>query len=235
MKPLVGQDVQPPMDTGIIKINFEADANSSLGQSDRILTRMEDVIRKQEGVVYTSSTLGSEPSVVSFGSGKNPQQGTMTVNLVDRYHRKATTWQMEAAFREEFRVIPGLKSADVFDYGAPPMSSIRAAVDVMVTGPDRQVLSADRARMSEAAMERVGGLTSVSLTWTARQEGDHVHRRPGAVCLLPRISQRDRRASPGGAAGRGMLHLPGGGRGRVPDPGPLCRAISRQHPPSWPP
>jgi multidrug efflux pump subunit AcrB len=40
VKPLVGQDVQPPMDTGIIKINFEADANSSLGQSDRILTRM---------------------------------------------------------------------------------------------------------------------------------------------------------------------------------------------------
>jgi len=164
VKPLVGQDVQPPMDTGIIKINFEADANSSLGQSDRILTRMEEVIRKQEGVVYISSTLGSEPSVVSFGSGKNPQQGTMTVNLVDRYHRKATIWQVEERLREGFRTIPGLKFADVFDYGATAMSSIRAAVDVMVTGPDPQVLYGIGQEVKRR-MERAGGISSVSLTW----------------------------------------------------------------------
>ncbi|HEY5461343.1 MAG TPA: efflux RND transporter permease subunit, partial [Deferrimonas sp.] len=82
VKPLVGQSVQPPMDTGIIKINFEADANSSLSQSDAILARMEAVINKQEGLVAVSSVLGSEPAVVSFGSGKNPQQGNITINLV---------------------------------------------------------------------------------------------------------------------------------------------------------
>ena len=164
VKPLVGQDVMPPMDTGIIKINFEADANSSLGQSDRILTQMEEVIGKQEGVVSISSTLGSEPSVVSFGSGKNPQQGTMTVNLVDRYHRKATIWQVEERLREGFRAIPGLKFADVFDYGATAMSSIRAAVDVMVTGPDPQVLYGIGQEVKRR-MEQAGGLSSVSLTW----------------------------------------------------------------------
>jgi hypothetical protein len=90
---------------------------------------MEDVIRKQEGVVYTSSTLGSEPSVVSFGSGKNPQQGTMTVNLVDRYHRKATIWQVEE--RWEVRVIRA-EVCRCLRYGATAISGIRAAVDVMV-------------------------------------------------------------------------------------------------------
>jgi len=162
--PLVGQDVQPPMDTGIIKINFEADANSSLAEANGILTRMEAVIRKEPGVVYTSSTLGSEPSVVSFGSGKNPQQGTLTVNLVDRYHRKATIWEAENRFRQGFRQIPGLKFADVFDYGATAMSSIRAAVDVMVTGPDPQVLSQIGQDIKQR-LDGAGGLSSVSLTW----------------------------------------------------------------------
>ena len=36
VKPLIGQDVMPPMDTGIIKINFEADSNSSLLQATDI-------------------------------------------------------------------------------------------------------------------------------------------------------------------------------------------------------
>jgi len=163
-QPLVGSNVQPPMDTGIIKISFEADANSSLAQADGILTRMEEIIKRQEGVVSSSATLGSEPSVVSFGSGKNPQQGNMTVNLVDRFHRKQSMWKIEEAMNREFLKIPGLKSVDVFDYGATPMSSIRAFVDVMVTGPDPKEVY----RIGEEAKKRllqVGGLKSASLSW----------------------------------------------------------------------
>ena len=68
---------------------------------------MESVINKQEGLVTISSTLGSEPAVVSFGSGRNPQQGNITVIVVDRFHRKQNTWQIESAFRDEFLRIPG--------------------------------------------------------------------------------------------------------------------------------
>ncbi len=166
IRPLIGQNVMPPMDTGIIKINFEADSNSSLHQAKQLLQQMEGVIRKQEGLVSISSTLGSEPSVVSFGSGRNPQQGNITVNLVDRYHRKQTLWQIENNMRQEFLQIPGLKSVDVFDYGATPLSSIRATVDVMATGPDWRVLSAI-GRDIKRRLEGVGGLKSVSLSWTA--------------------------------------------------------------------
>jgi len=163
-KPLVGQSVQPPMDTGIIKINFEADANSSLAQSNEILTRMEDIIKKQEGLVAVSSVLGSEPAVVSFGSGKNPQQGNITINLLDRFHRKQSIWQIEGNLRKEFSALPGLKSVDIFEFGATAMSSIRAAVDVMVTGPDPKVLSEIGGEVKHR-LEKAGGLESVSLSW----------------------------------------------------------------------
>ena len=163
-KPLVGQSVQPPMDTGIVKINFEADANSSLAQTDAILSRMEEAIRKQEGLVTVSSVIGSEPSVVSFGSGKNPQSGNITVNLVDRFHRRQSIFQIEDNLRKEFAAIPGLKSADIFEFGATAMSSIRAAVDVMVTGPDPKVLASIGGEV-QRRMQKTGGLNSVSPSW----------------------------------------------------------------------
>ncbi|MCX5842039.1 MAG: efflux RND transporter permease subunit, partial [Deltaproteobacteria bacterium] len=127
--------------------------------------QMEAVIQKQKGLVYMSSTLGSEPSVVSFGSGKNPQQGNINVNMVDRYHRKESMWQIETNLRSEFLKIPGLKYVDVFDYGATPVSSIRATVDVMATGPDPKVLYMIGQDI-EHRLAGVGGLKSVSLSWT---------------------------------------------------------------------
>ena len=189
VKPLIGQDVMPPMDTGIVKINFEADSNSSLAQTNAILTKMEKIIYGEEGVVAVSSTLGSEPSVVSFGSGKNPQQGNITINLVDRFHRKQTMWQIENDMRRKFLTIPGMKSVDVFDYGATPLSTIRSTVDVMVSGPDPQVLAGIGADIKRR-LETVRGLKSVSLSWTAdKKEVNFIASRE--KCALYGISPKD--------------------------------------------
>ena len=163
-KPLVGQSIQTPMDTGIIKITFEADANSSLAQTGSLLSRMEEVVKKQEGLLLVSSVIGSEPSTVSFGSGKNPQSGNITINLIDRFHRKQSIWQVEDNLRKEFAGIPGLKSVDIFEYGATAMSSIKAPIDVMITGPDPKVL-AELGSEVKRRMEKAGGLVSVSLSW----------------------------------------------------------------------
>jgi multidrug efflux pump subunit AcrB len=42
--PLVGRDLMPPMDTRIIKINFETDANTSLERTEAVMSRMEALI-----------------------------------------------------------------------------------------------------------------------------------------------------------------------------------------------
>jgi multidrug efflux pump subunit AcrB len=177
------------MDTGIIKINFEADSNSSLTQAHAILQQIETIIKKQKGLVSISSTLGSEPSVISFGSGKNPQQGSINVNMVDRYHRKESMWQIEKGLRDEFLKIPGLKYVDVFDYGATPVSTIRATVDVMVTGPEPMVLYTIGQDI-ERRLADVGGLKSVSLSWTAdKKEVNFIANRE--KCAFYGISPRE--------------------------------------------
>ena len=150
---------------------------------------MEAAIKKQEGLVAVSSVLGSEPAVVSFGSGKNPQQGNITVNLVDRFHRKQSIWQIEDNLRKEFAVIAGLKSVDIFEFGATAMSSIRAAVDVMVTGPDPKVLS-EIGQEVKHRLEKAGGLESVSLSWGLDKK-EVLFRADRERCAAFGISPRD--------------------------------------------
>ena len=163
---LIGRDLMPPMDTGIIKVAFETDANSSLAATVARLKRMEQIIRKRSDVTSVSSVIGSEPAVISFGAGRLAQQGLITVHLRDRFHRPETIWQVEDSLRAAFRQIPGLKSVDVFDFGATPMSSIRSPVDVMISGPDLAELDRIGNDVEQRLRKTVRGATSVSRSWT---------------------------------------------------------------------
>ena len=163
--PLVGRDLMPPMDTGIFRVTFEAYPNASLAEAEALLAQAEKAIRAEPGIVRTSATLGSEPGVLTFGSGRNPQQAFVTVHLVDRFHRKESLWDVERSVLGRLREIPGIRFPAAFDYGATPLSTIRSTVDLMISGPDPKVL----ASLSEDVARRlrtVGGLTSVVPTWT---------------------------------------------------------------------
>jgi multidrug efflux pump subunit AcrB len=163
---LVGRDLMPPMDAGIVKINFETDANTSLQATERALAGMEAIVLSRSDVASVSSVIGSEPAVISFGSGRLPQQGQITIHLVDRFHRNASIWEIENDLRERFRAIPGLKSVDVFDFGATPLSTIRASVDVMISGPDLDVLDRIGRDVEGRLRDRLRGATSISRSWT---------------------------------------------------------------------
>jgi multidrug efflux pump subunit AcrB len=181
--PLVGRDLMPPMDSGIVKINFETDANTSLAATEAALSRLEREVRARPEVRSVSSVIGSEPAVISFGAGRLPQQGQMTVHLVDRFHRKASIWAIEARLRERFRAVPGLRSVDVFDFGATPLSTIRATVDVMISGPDLGTLDRLGAEVERRLRERGRGLTSVSRSWTLDATELHFRAEPEKLAL----------------------------------------------------
>ncbi|MBU4054988.1 MAG: efflux RND transporter permease subunit [Proteobacteria bacterium] len=162
--PLVGRDLMPPMDTGIVKISFETGAGSPVSSTEEIARTMETMIRQIPGFVRMSTLVGSESGVISFGAERTPQEGTITVHFVDRFKRKSTIWEIEAALRLKFEAIPGMKSVEVYDYGATPLSSISAPIDVRITGPDPEILN----RLAEEVLNRlskVKGLTDISRSW----------------------------------------------------------------------
>ncbi len=163
--PLAGRDLMPPMDTGIVKISFEAESDSSISQVEAIAKRVEKILEDMPGLQSISTVVGSEPGVVSFGTGQIPQQGLVTAHFVDRFHRKKTIWQMEEEIRKRAEDIAGVKNFDVFEFGATPLSSISAPVDIMLTGPDPKVLD-ELADEVASRLMGVRGLTTVTRSWS---------------------------------------------------------------------
>ena len=164
--PLNGRDLMPPMDTGIVKIAFESYADTSLAATERIARQIEARLEKFKGLKMLSTTVGSELGVVSFGTGRIPQQGMITAHFINRFQRRETIWEIEDDIRAQAADIPGLKSFDVFDFGATPLSSIAAPVDIMLSGPDPEVLD-KLADEVAGRLQKVKGLTTVSRSWSS--------------------------------------------------------------------
>lgn len=162
--PLAGRDLMPAMDTGIVKVEFEVWPNSTIMQTEKVLADMEHAIREAPGYLRMAAIVGAEPDVISFGADRTPQEGLITIHFKNRFLRSESIWEIEAGLREKFRAMPGLKRVNIYDYGATPLSSIAAPVDVMISGPDPVVLDrlADKAA---ARLRQVKGLTSVSRSW----------------------------------------------------------------------
>jgi multidrug efflux pump subunit AcrB len=162
--PLIGRDLMSPMDTGIMKIAIQMYPNTSLAATDAAIAEIERRIKQHPEVRTLAANIGTEPAVISFGSGRTAQQCDMTVHLVDRFHRKPTIWDIENAVRKETATVPGVQYLDVYDYGATPLSTIGAPVDIMISGPDLRVLQSIGDDVTRR-LSKVRGLTTIRSAW----------------------------------------------------------------------
>ncbi len=162
--PVIGRDLMPPMDTGIIKAHVKFSANESVESAEKRLIPFLTWLHQQPEVVMSSVSYGSEPGVLSLGSGSLPAEALMTIQYVDRFHRKKNIWQIEDELRSRLSNLRNVKAVDVYDFGATPMSSIKAPIDVRLMAEDYNVLP-QAAKKACTALGGVKGLTSVSASW----------------------------------------------------------------------
>ena len=162
--PTAGRDLMPPMDTGIVMASFETWPNTSVAGTEAALWPVHAAVREMPGFKKSSTTLGSEPAVISFGSENTPQEGTMTIHFVNRFERDASIWEIQKQLKAAFQAIPEFKTVHIYEYGATPLAAIAAPVDVMISGPDPRVLD----RLADEVKERlygIKGLKTISRTW----------------------------------------------------------------------
>ena len=162
--PVIGRDLMPPMDTGIIKAHVKFSANETVEAAEKRLTPFLAWLHRQPEVKMSSVAFGSEPGVLSLGAGSLPTEAAMTINCVDRFHRKASIWQLEERIRARLAGLRNVKAADVYDFGATPLSSIKAPVDVQLRAEDYTLLPAASHRAARA-LSHVKGVTSVNTSW----------------------------------------------------------------------
>lgn len=163
--PLIGGELMPPMDTGISIVEFNLPATDSLQRMEKTLQKVENIIYEQPGVETVSSVVGSEPGELSFGAGGTiAQSASITVHLVDRTKREDSIWDIQDKWRKRLRQVPGIKSYRVSEYGATPMSTTKAPLDIIISGSNPQILD----KLANRCLQRlkgVPGLVDVRRSW----------------------------------------------------------------------
>ncbi len=162
--PTIGRDAMPPMDTGIIKAQVAFSSNETVDNAEKNLQPFLNWLDKQKWVKMSSVAFGNEKGVLSLGSGNLPSEATITINAVDRFHRKLTIWQLEDTIRNKIAELPGVKRNDVFDFGATAVSTVKASLDVRLKSPYVDGLG-QKADEVKKALAGVKGLTSLSTSW----------------------------------------------------------------------
>ncbi|MGC9152084.1 MAG: efflux RND transporter permease subunit, partial [Microbacter sp.] len=162
--PIIGRDAMPPMDTGIIKAQIKFSSNETVNSSEAKLEPFLAWLQKQPWVVRSSVAFGNEKDVMSLGSGNLPSEASITIDCVDRFHRKQTVWQLENIIRDKISNLEGIKENDVFDFGATAVSTIKAPLDVRLESPFLDGLSSKSLQV-ENALRNIHGLTSLSISW----------------------------------------------------------------------
>ncbi|WP_166961849.1 efflux RND transporter permease subunit [Yeosuana marina] len=162
--PTIGKDAMPPMDTGIIKAQIAFSANETVESAENKVTPFLTWLHKQDWADKSSVAFGTEPGVLSLGSGNLPSEATITINCVDRFHRKLSMWEIEDILRDKLSELEGLKRNDVFDFGATALSSVKAPLDIRLKSPAVDGLT-DKTHQVSEAISTVKGLTSVSTSW----------------------------------------------------------------------
>jgi len=208
-----GKELMRLMDTGISQVRFEAAPDTDDQQMEVLLTQVEAAIKSELDpgwFISMSSVVGAEPGVKSFGAARLLQQGEITLNIVDRFHRNRTVFDINQTIQQRLNQIPGLISANVSPFGATPLSSIRATVNVMLMGPDPVVLG----RLADEIMQRlkaVHGLTGIERTWQDHSKRIALHVDPARARLygLTAGDVADQVAVAVGGAPAGTMRVPG--------------------------
>ena len=162
--PTIGRDSMPPMDTGIIKAQVMFSANETVDSAETKIMPILKWLKKQPWFVSSSVAFGTEPGVLSLGSGNLPTEATLTVNMVDRFHRKLSIWQIEDILRDKIAKLKGVKRNDVFDFGATAVSTINAPLVLRLKFQTLEMLPTYSYDV-EKAISKIKGLKSLSTSW----------------------------------------------------------------------
>jgi len=172
--PAVGQELMPPMDTGGVNINITTDTNLPIEKTQEVMKRVNEVIKKQEKLLRVSGSIGSEPGVLSIGSGSGIDHITIVATYVDRYKRKKDIWQISRDLRREIAKIPNIKYLDVAPYGSTAMASIRANVDTKLSSDSLDKLQ-EAAIKVKSALDKTGGVVSTLISWDMDKKVYNIH------------------------------------------------------------
>ena len=171
--PTIGRELMPRMDTGQIIIKADLPSSMTANDVNKTINKIEKVINSNPHVLTISSVAGSEAGQVSFGAGGQLlQQLNIQIRLTTRDKRKQTIWEINRDWREQLSRIPELVSFSVTEFGATPMSTTRAPIDIMISGKNQNILY-NLAEQIDTRLRDIKGLNDLQFTWSKSKPETH--------------------------------------------------------------
>lgn len=171
--PLVGRELLPKMDTGMVIIKADFPVSALIEDVNDKLAELEQIITQNKHVISVSTVAGSEPGQVSFGNGGQlMQQIDMQIRLTTRDKRTETIWQITKEWREKFEKLPYLSSFSITEFGATPVTTTRAPIDITIGGKNPKLLMALATDLKDK-LKSVPGLTDLRLTKSDNKPETH--------------------------------------------------------------
>jgi HAE1 family hydrophobic/amphiphilic exporter-1 len=168
----IGSEMMPLADVGQGYLVMEMQPGTSYRGTEQAVARLERIMQKYPEIQHASIEIGSEPMTVPNFTGYSAgltQGATAMLSFSDKSQRQHSLWDIADAIEEEARrTIPGLRRLQIKEMGSDVMASSAAPIQLLVTGPDLQVLSRLADQVTDIA-RKTPGLHQVGNSWTMGQ------------------------------------------------------------------
>ena len=167
----IGSEMMPLADVGQGYGVLEMAPGASYQQTEAAAASFERILLQYPEIKKASTEIGSEPGGTYFtGYAMNQvNTATMMITLSDKDARSRTIWQViDAARAQALKTIPNIRRLQIKEMGSDVMASSAAPVQILVTGPDLNILSKLAEQVADIA-RRTPGAYQVSTSWATEK------------------------------------------------------------------
>lgn len=165
----IGSEMMPLADVGQASMILEMEPGTSYEATDKAVKRLEEIMAKHPEIVDVSTEIGNEPNALPYFNGYSmglTNGASAMITLTRKDLREKTIWGvLDAVYVEAMATIPGIRRLQLKEMGSDVMASSAAPIQLVVYGPDLDVLAQLGEQVARIARE-TPGLVQVNTSWT---------------------------------------------------------------------
>jgi len=151
LSPRLGNEFFPNYDRGEFQVSFKAAPESGIEQTEAIAREIGDIISRQEGILYTFTTIGAGPTGAM-------NAGSFYVKLTPKDQRKLPYFELRARIRRELasfgRAKVSVEDVEEFGDAKPIQVSVRGQDLARLDAISRQIAEMVKAIPGAADVDR---------------------------------------------------------------------------------
>src|SRR5205807_4988908 len=132
---LIGTEMLPQTDSGNFTVNVKLPVSAALTETDQVMRRAEDIVRKSPDVQTVFSAAGTTLSLRGNTTAQTAYQGSMTVRLKE--NRRHSTQEIMQATQKQLGPLAGARTIVApYDIVTQIISGGNQNIEVDIYGDD---------------------------------------------------------------------------------------------------